>query len=60
MSAREAVIDSEQFKMISEIACHQSQADRGELFHFDLIKYREKLVIIFIIASAIGLVIKSY
>ncbi len=44
VSSREAVIDSEHIKLLSEIACHQSQASRGELIKFDPIKYREKLV----------------
>ena len=49
VSTREAVLDSENFKTLSEIACHQSENARGELIKFDPILFREKLVIIIII-----------
>ena len=36
-------IDSKHFMRLSEIADKQSQAGRGELVRFDMVKYREKL-----------------
>lgn len=44
VSTREAVLDSENFKTLSEIACHQSENARGELIKFDPILFREKLI----------------
>ena len=44
VSSREAVLDSEHFKLLSEIARHQSESARGELIRFDPLVYTEKLV----------------
>lgn len=44
VAPREAVIDSEHLKLLSEIAREQAQSARGELVTFDTVEYSEKLV----------------
>ena len=44
VASREAAIDAEHFKMLSEIARERAQSARGELVTFDPIEYTEKLV----------------
>jgi hypothetical protein len=44
VSSREAVLDSECFKLLSKIACYHSQSSRGELIHFNPSVYGEKLL----------------
>ena len=44
VAPREAAIDSEHFKILSEIARERAQSARGELVTFDPLEYTEKLV----------------
>ena len=44
VAPREAAIDSEHLKILSEIARERAQSMRGELVTFDPVEYTEKLV----------------
>lgn len=44
VASREAAIDSEHIKLLSEIARGRAQSARGELVEFDPVVYCEKLV----------------
>ena len=54
VASREAAIDSEHIKLLSEIARGRAQSSRGELVEFDSVVYCEKLVSVSLISVYIS------